>query len=69
MLLKSTIFKADLQITCMDRHYYDAYTLKLVHHPFENDKNVMMCVLAFSLHADLALSFSNGLSANEELDL
>ena len=69
MALKSTIFKADLQIADMDRHYYDTHALTIARHPSETDERMMMRVLAFALHADPALAFGKGLSADDEPDL
>lgn len=69
MALKSTIFKADLQISDMDRHYYDNHVLTIARHPSETDERMMMRILAFALNADPALSFGKGLSADDEPDL
>ena len=38
MALKATIFKADLQIADMDRHYYQDHSLTIARHPSENDE-------------------------------
>jgi uncharacterized protein YaeQ len=69
MALKSTIFKAELQIADMDRQYYDSHTLTLARHPSETDERMMVRLLAFILHAHEALSFGKGLSAEDEPDL
>lgn len=69
MALKSTIFKADLQIADMDRQYYDSHMLTIARHPSETDERMMMRILAFILHADQALAFGKGLSADDEPDL
>jgi uncharacterized protein YaeQ len=69
MALKSTIFKADLQIADMDRHYYGTHALTIARHPSETDERMMMRILAFALHADEALVFGKGLSADDEPDL
>ncbi len=69
MALKSTIFKADLQIADMDRSYYDGHVLTIARHPSETDERMMVRILAFILHADQALSFGKGLSADDEPDL
>ena len=69
MALKSTIFKADLQISDMDRHYYANHTLTIAQHPSETDERMMMRILTFALHADENLSFGNGLSTDDEPDL
>ncbi|HEX7642070.1 MAG TPA: YaeQ family protein [Burkholderiaceae bacterium] len=69
MALKSTIYKADLQISDMDRHYYDNHALTIARHPSETDERMMMRVLAFAIHAHEHLSFGKGLSADDEPDL
>jgi len=69
MALKATIFKADLQIADMDRHYYQDHALTIARHPSETDERMMMRVLAFVIHANEALTFGKGLSADDEPDL
>jgi uncharacterized protein YaeQ len=69
MALKATIFKADLQVSDMDRHYYQAHALTLARHPSETDERMMIRVLAFAMHASDALSFGKGLSDVDDPDL
>src|SRR6478736_5617795 len=69
MALKATIFKADLQISDMDRHYYGNHALTIARHPSETDERMMMRILAFALHASEAMAFGKGLSAEDEPDL
>lgn len=69
MALKATIFKADLQVADMDRHYYGNHMLTIARHPSETDERMMVRVLAFALHAHEALAFGKGLSADDEPDL
>jgi uncharacterized protein YaeQ len=69
MAIKSTIFKAELQIADMDRNYYHDHALTIAQHPSETDERMMVRVLAFALHAHEALSFGKGLSADDEPDL
>ncbi len=69
MALKATIFKADLQIADMDRNYYHDHALTIARHPSETDERMMVRLLAYALHADEALSFGKGLSADDEPDL
>jgi len=69
MALKATIFKAELQIADMDRSYYRDHALTIARHPSETDERMMVRVLAYALHADDALSFGKGLSADDEPDL
>ena len=69
MALKATIFKADVQIADMDRHYYQDHVLTIARHPSETDERMMVRVLAFILHAHEALVFGKGLSADDEPDI
>jgi len=69
MALKSTIFKADLQIADMDRQYYGTHALTIARHPSETDERMMVRILAYALHADESLAFGKGLSADDEPDL
>lgn len=69
MALKATVCKAVLQIADMDRSYYQDHALTIARHPSETDERMMVRVLAFALHANDALSFGRGLSAEDEPDL
>jgi len=69
MAIKSTIFKADLQIADMDRNYYQPHFLTIARHPSETDERMMIRLLAFALHADEFLSFGKGLSVDDDPDL
>lgn len=69
MALKATIFKADLQIADMDRHYYHDHSLTIACHPSETEERMMVRLLAFALQADEALGFGKGLSEEDEPDL
>lgn len=69
MALNATIYKAALQITDTDRHYYQDHALTIARHPSETDERMMVRVLAFVRHAHEALSFGKGLSTEDEPDL
>ncbi len=69
MALKSTIYKADLQIADMDRHYYAQHGLTLARHPSETEERLMVRLVAFALFANEALTFAKGLSDDEEPDI
>lgn len=69
MALSATVFKASLQISDMDRNYYAEHLLTLARHPSETDERMMVRLLAFALHAGDRLSFTKGLSTDEEPDL
>jgi uncharacterized protein YaeQ len=66
MALKATVFKANLQIADMDRHYYHDHSLTIARHPSETDERMMVRVLAFALNAHEALAFGKGLSTDDE---
>ena len=51
MALKSTIFKVNLQISDMDRHYYNEHNFTIARHPSETDARMMVRLVAFSIHA------------------
>lgn len=69
MALKATVYKAELQINDLDRHYYATHSLTLAQHPSETDQRLMVRLLAFALHADERLEFGRGLSSDDEADL
>ncbi len=74
MALKSTIYKAQLQIADMDRQLYADHTLTLALHPSETEERMMVRLLAFALNVPHdthrgALQFARGLSDTEEPDL
>lgn len=69
MALKSTIFKAELAISDMDRNYYANHHLTIARHPSETDARMMLRIALFALHADEQLIFGKGLSSDDEPDL
>lgn len=74
MALKSTVFKAQLQIADMDRALYADHALTLARHPSETDERMMMRLLAFALAVPAdndhgALEFTAGLSDTDAPDL
>lgn len=69
MAPNATVFKVELQVSDMDRHYYASHNLTLAQHPSETDGRLMVRLLAFALHADERLEFGRGLSSEDEPDL
>ena len=69
MALKATIFKAQLQVSDMDRNHFGTHALTLARHPSETDERMMVRLLAFALNAHEHLAFGKGLSESEEPDL
>ncbi len=69
MAPKATIYKAEVQVSDMDRGYYATHALTLAQHPSETNERLMVRLLAFALHADERLEFGRGLSSDDEPDL
>lgn len=69
MALKSTISRAELSISDIDRGYYRDHSLTIAQHPSETNERMMVRLLAFALHANEALEFGRGLSTEDEPDL
>ncbi|PKO62839.1 MAG: hypothetical protein CVU23_11730 [Betaproteobacteria bacterium HGW-Betaproteobacteria-17] len=61
MALRATIYKADLQIADMDRHYYADHALTIARHPSETDERMMARVLAYAVYAQEGIAFTKGL--------
>ncbi len=66
MAIKSTIFRATLSISDLDRGYYAEHNLTLARHPSETDERMMVRILAFALDADERLLFGRGISSDDE---
>ena len=69
MALRSTVFKAQLSVSDMDRDRHAVHVLTIARHPSETDERMMMRVLMFALRSSDRLEFGRGLSNVEEPDL
>ena len=69
MAIKSTIFKVNLQIADMERHYYQDHALTIAQHPSETDERTMVRLLTFALHAHEYLEFGQGMTDDDVADL
>jgi uncharacterized protein YaeQ len=69
MAMKATIFKADIQLSDLDHHFYRQLTLRLARHPSETDQRLTIRLVAFVLNAWQEPSFTRGLSTEDEPDL
>ena len=69
MAIKATIFKVNLQIADMERHYYQDHSLTLARHPSETDERMLVRLLAFALHAHEYLEFGQGMTNDDEANL
>ncbi|MBA6225104.1 YaeQ family protein [Colwellia sp. MB02u-18] len=66
MALKATIKKATIHLSDMDRHYYDTIQLTIAQHPSENDRRMMIRLIAYVLNASENLQFGKGVSDEDE---
>ena len=69
MALKSTIYKVELSVSDMDRHYYETHKLTVAKHPSETDERLMVRILAFALNAHDQLEMTRGISTDDEPDI
>src|SRR5690606_15844529 len=78
MALKSTVFKAQLQVADIDHGHYADHALTLARHPSETDERMMVRLAALALQAhqlqalcggDGTLAFGAGLSDPDDPDL
>ena len=69
MAQKATIYKVELSVSDMDRHYYETHKLTVAKHPSETDERLMVRILAYAINAHEQLEFSRGLSTDDEPDL
>lgn len=69
MALKATIYKANLNVSDLDRHYYGNHQLTIACHPSETEERLMVRLLAFALFASETLAFTRGISTDDEPDV
>lgn len=69
MALKATIYKATINISDLDNHYYDELNLTIAQHPSESDKRMMVRLVAYILNIQERLEFTKGLSEEGEPEL
>ena len=77
MALKSTVYKAELQLADIDHQHYETLNLTLARHPSETDERMLVRLVALALNAwqvqalcagDGRLGFGAGLSDPDEPD-
>ena len=69
MAQKATIYKVELSVSDMDRHYYETHKLTVAKHPSETDERLMVRILAFALNAHEQLEMTRGISTDDEPDI
>tara|TARA_R110000851_G_scaffold257035_3_gene409520 strand:+ start:368 stop:925 length:558 start_codon:yes stop_codon:yes gene_type:complete len=69
MAQNATIYKVELNVSDMDRHYYETHKLTVAKHPSETEERLMVRLLAFALNAHERLEMTKGLSTDDEPDI
>lgn len=69
MALKATIYKATVNVADMDRNVFLDSSLTLARHPSETEERLMLRLLAWLVNAHERLSFTRGLSAEDEPEI
>lgn len=69
MALGASIYKATLDISDIDRGYYEKRTLTVARHPSETEARMMLRILTYALYAGEKVQFGRGLSAEGEAAL
>lgn len=69
MAEKATIYKANIQVADLDRNYFGDFNLTIALHPSETIERMLVRILAFCHRAAENLTFTRGLSTQDEPDL
>jgi uncharacterized protein YaeQ len=69
MAQNATIYKVELSVSDMDRHYYETHKLTVAKHPSETDERLMVRLVTFALNAHEHLEMTKGLSTDDEPDI
>ena len=69
MAQNATIYKVELSVSDMDRHYYETHKLTVAKHPSETDERLMVRIIAFALNAHESLEMTKGISTDDEPDI
>lgn len=69
MARNATIYRAQLELSHVDRDVYCEQQLTIARHPSETLERMLMRVLAFGLRYEEGLEFGRGVSATDEPDL
>ncbi|MGB0505784.1 MAG: YaeQ family protein [Pikeienuella sp.] len=69
MAQKATVYKVELSVSDMDRHYYETHKLTVAKHPSETDERLMVRIFAYALSAHEQLEMTRGISTDDEPDI
>ncbi len=69
MAIKPTIYKFNINLSDLNRDYYNTLNLTVALHPSETVERMMARVMAYCINAQESLVFTKGLSDVEEPDI
>lgn len=69
MALPSTVYKASIQLSDVDRGVYETMQATVAQHPSETEERLVARLLAYALFQEPELTFTKGISATDEPDL
>lgn len=69
MALPSTIYRASVQLSDLDRQVYESLQTTIAQHPSETQERLLARLLAYSLCYEEELSFTKGVGSGDEPDL
>ena len=69
MATKATVYKVKLNVSDMDRSYFEEMSVTIAQHPSETAERMMVRLLAFALHASEDLKFTEGVASEDEPDI
>ena len=69
MALPSTIYRAGIQLSHIDRNLYESLQTTIAQHPSETPERLVARLLAYAICFDPGLAFTKGVGAGDEPDL
>ena len=69
MALPSTIYRASVQLSHIDRNLYESLQTTIAQHPSETAERLVARLLAYALCFEPGLAFTKGVGAGDEPDL
>lgn len=69
MALPSTVYRAAVQLSDLDRHIYEQLQTTIAKHPSETEERLVARLLAYALCYEEELAFTKGVGSGDEPDL
>lgn len=69
MALPSTVYKASIQLSDLDRGVYETLQVTVAQHPSETEERLVARLLAYAIFYEPELAFTKGICASDEPDL